>query len=123
MIPGTSHAYGPMMPPPNAQQPYMPPPTTYGSSNLGSYPQTPMTPGSPFPQVPTNTQAAAIGATRPSNNRNTFALQEEPTNEDFSNTESVGGGVSLDPAIYNNPPTNRWGAARGMGRGNRGSRQ
>lgn len=93
--------------------------TTGGGFNpMTSYPQTPMTPASPFSQTP------MPSGMRPAAAPFSYNTREEPAQDDFSNTESVGGGVSLDPAVYNNSRNGqRWGATRGMGRTTRGSRQ
>jgi len=110
---GSAWAQGPMVPP--QQQSYMPPLPAYGASTMTAPTYPLMPPATALP--PTQMNLYSMGALRPA-----APPRHSPTSEDLSNTESVVGGVSLDPAVYNNT-RNRWGSTRGMARSTRGSRQ
>ena len=81
----------------------------YAQANMGAYAV-----GSNYYQVPqANTRTNAGPSMHPGAAPFRFD-RTTTTNEDASNTESVGGGVSLDPALYNNSLGGRWGPSRGM---------
>ena len=110
---GSAWAQGTMVPP--QHQGYMPALPAYGASSMTAPSYPPMPPANPLP--PTQMNLYSLGALRPPP-----PARHSPTSDDISNTESVAGGVSLDPAVYNQP-RNRWASTRGMARSLRGSRQ